>query len=210
MDRNDLTEEQYDKLLMAIGRIVKEFGPKHTTMDIVASRLSMSKRTLYEIFGSKDEMMICVMHHIHDKMARDMEQIVKGTENVMEAMVKVISYYKELMSDLNANFFRDMDNRYRRLREEYDHSDRNELLYLTQAVRLGVQQGVFRKEVNYQVMLRLLRVQMESLKRMEELFPPEITIMDAYNTIISSFLRTIATPEGMKVIERLADNYPIL
>ena len=195
---------------MAIGRIVKEFGPKHTTMDIVASRLSMSKRTLYEIFGSKDEMMICVMHHIHDKMARDMEQIVKGTENVMEAMVKVISYYKELMSDLNANFFRDMDNRYRRLREEYDHSDRNELLYLTQAVRLGVQQGVFRKEVNYQVMLRLLRVQMESLKRMEELFPPEITIMDAYNTIISSFLRTIATPEGMKVIERLADNYPIL
>lgn len=203
MEKSDLTTEQYERLSNAITAIVAEMGPSHTTMDLVAKRLGMSKRTLYEIFGSKDDMMRDIMQSIHQQMNRDIEEIVKSSENVMESMARVIGYYKEHMKRLNANFFRDMDSRYKNLRSEYETSERSDLLHLTQAIRIGIRQDVFRRDVNYPVMLRLLRVQMESLKRMEEFFPPDITLVEAYDTIGTSFMRSIATPKGMEILEKV-------
>ncbi|MDE5807821.1 MAG: hypothetical protein K2H76_06855, partial [Muribaculaceae bacterium] len=65
----------------------------------------------------------------------------------------------------------------------------------------GIEQGVFRKDVNYPITLHLMRIQMESLKRMEEAFPPGITISDAFDYISTGFLRSIATPKGMEIID---------
>ena len=39
--------------------------------------------------------------------------------------------------------------------------------------RLGVDDGVFRKDVNYTITSKIFKIRMESLKRMEELFPPD-------------------------------------
>ncbi len=74
---------------------------------------------------------------------------------------------------------------------------------------MGIKEGVFRKDANYNVILSLLRVQMESLKRMEEFFPPDITIVEAYNWISLGFLRSIATPKGMMTLDRLTDKFNV-
>lgn len=72
---------------------------------------------------------------------------------------------------------------------------------------LGVRQGVFRDDVNYEIIIRLFRIQMESLKRMEGFFPKDISLVEAYNAISLGMLRSIATPKGMEVIDGIAGRF---
>ena len=53
-------------------------------------------------------------------------------------------------------------------------------------------------------MMRMMKVQMESVKRMEELFPPDITLLQIYDSISLGFLRSIASPAGMKLLDASA------
>lgn len=209
MERTDLTDEQFNRLVEAIFPILAKYGPSHTTMDFVAKKLSMSKRTLYEIFGSKDEMIISVMRQLRHNHNKDIDKLIETSANVMEAMANVLIYHQRMMSRLSADFFRDMDKRYHHIRKEYEENNCKWEEYISSAIRLGRRQGVFRTDTNYRVMFTLFRVQMESLKRMEEFFPPGVTLLDAYNVISIGFLRSIATEKGMKTLDQLTTKFNI-
>ena len=71
--------------MAAIFAIVIRKGPKATTMDYVAQRLGMSKRTLYEIFGSKDEMLSEVIVDNRTRHGAKIREIMEKTTNMMEA-----------------------------------------------------------------------------------------------------------------------------
>lgn len=53
----------------------------------------------------------------------------------------------------------------------------------------------------------MFRIQMESLKRMEEFLPQDVTLNEAFDTISISFLRSIASQEGAKILERIKNSY---
>lgn len=206
MKTDDNLPENYE-LCKRIFNILIELGPSMTTMDLLAHRLSISKRTLYEIFGSKDEMLKTILESIQKKHSSDIQVIANHSANVMEALVNILVYHKEAMQNINAKFFRDMDERYRHLRGDYEKSSQKWAIQIDNAIKLGIRQGVFRKELNYDISIPMLRLQMESLKRMEDFFPPGITLSEAYNTIAISFLRSIATTQGMETIDKLTHKF---
>lgn len=195
------SELQYEKLLDSIFPIVAEKGPSRTTMDLVASKLGMSKRTLYEIFTSKDDMLARVLERLHAVYSSKINDILSKADNVMAGLAGVLLFHQEMMNDMNVNFFRDMDTRYSHLRPAYDHKSKGWTDYMENAINLGIRQGVFRKDTNPTIMIRLLRIQMESLKRMEEFFPKEITPLDIYRQITRAFLRSIATEKGNQILD---------
>ncbi|MBD5348820.1 MAG: TetR/AcrR family transcriptional regulator [Bacteroides sp.] len=203
MERADLPIEQYNSLLDSIFTIIVEKGLAHTSMDFVASRLGMSKRTLYEIFGSKDEMLNSMLDHQHALHKANIDKIFNSSSNTMEGLARVIKYQQEVFRKINKSFFKDMDERFKNLRHDYNHQHRKLNIGLGKAIITGMRQGVFRKGIDFELLLTLLRVQMESLKRMEDFFPPEITLSRAYEAIAQSFLRSIATPKGIEILENL-------
>lgn len=202
MTKEDLTEKEYSSLLSRILRVISQYGLKATTMDMVAAELQMSKRTLYEIFGSKNEMVDEVLDYIFESAKSKHQKAFTESDNIIEALWKIYRTSIEFMSGMSVDFFRDLD-KICELKHKY--ADRNEKREhdMLEMFAAGVEQGVLRADVNYEIQAKLLYVQMESLKRMEELFPPEITLAMAYETIFSSFIRAIASTEGLKILDHL-------
>lgn len=203
MERSETPAAQLNLLLNSILPIVLEKGPSHTTMDHIASCLGVSKRTLYEIFGSKDEMLRQVLHYQHSITFSKAQEIFRSTENMMEAMVKLIAMHEKVLEKMRPDFFRDMDQRCKHLRPTYDSRNDEMNRHISRIISLGVKQGMFRKNCDFEMSLRLLRVQIESIKRMEDYFPPEITVSQAFKSIAQGFLRSIATPEGIEILEKM-------
>lgn len=203
MERPNLPDEQHNKLLESVFQIIKENGPRHTSMDLVASRMGMSKRTLYEIFDSKDEMIREVLERQHAIVSGDLMRLLAESTNVLEGIVRVIAYQQEFFNGLNPDFFRDMDTTYKHFRSEYDSHERKHNRVFAQIIESGQRHGLIRRDIDFPLQCTLLHVQMESLKRMEENFPPGISLLQAYNAIAHSFLRSIVTLEGLKELERL-------
>lgn len=210
MDRSQLNDRQYAELLDRIFQILAEKGISATTMDLVASRLSMSKRTLYEIFDSKDQMLVELLNRLHEEMSKRINKVIREAGNMMEALANVFLLHQRMMQMINVQFFIDMDRRCHKFRKHYELNSRKWMDAMITACRIGVRQGVFRADVNYDVTVRLFDVQMESLKRMEELFPKDITLVDAFNGISLGLLRSIASEKGMRILdgitERLVDS----
>lgn len=203
-----IKKEPSDTLLASILPILMERGPRHTTMDFVAGRLSMSKRTLYEIFESKEEMLAAVLRFDHRVHAARNEYIQASSSNMMEAMVRILLYHIDSMRDLSPDFFRDMDKAYSKLRKVYDHDanpDKRHEDKIHHAIEIGITQGVFLPNLDINMTIAVLRLQLESLKRMEEYFPGNVTIAEVLRYIMIGFLRSIATTEGIAVLESILD-----
>ncbi len=181
-------------------------GFKATTMDAVAAKLGISKRTLYEIFGSKDQMLresLEAQAQLHQAYIND---IIKDSQNAMEGLIKAFRYHHHWLDRANVNFFRDLDRLYSHIRKDYDREYAEREKQFLRYIDRGVSEGVFRKDIDHRIYLKLMNIQMESLKRMEENFPPDITIPKATEYIILGFLRSLATEKGMKMIEECAAN----
>ena len=182
--------------------ILFERGIKGCTMDLVAERAGMSKRTLYEIFESKESMIERSIALMCEDYRTTIEQLFHESSNRMEAMARYIFIMQKEMQRISPDFIRDL-NRHQRLNENYEERREEMQTELVNTFARGVEEGVFRADVNYTVMLHLLELQMQSLSCMQELFPPEITVAQAYQSISIGFLRSIASPSGMLLLDRL-------
>ena len=202
MKKEEVSQEQYLKILDCIVPILMKNGLKATTMDSLAANMQMSKRTLYEIFGSKDEMFKEVHKYYHTKMAEKLKQIFENSGNVMEAIIKCFLYNRDLMSIVSAEFIRDMEQFANRDNMISVSHRRHHYQNLYEVLQQGVKEGYFRHDVNLKVQCRMISIQMESLKRTEELFPEDITLLEVYDSIIVGFLRGISSTKGLDELEK--------
>lgn len=206
--KTDTQRRPDENLLKSIFDIILKNGMKSTTMDFVAATLSISKRTLYEIFDSKEEMLKIVLSHFHKKHEEAMEEIFNSSSSMMEAFYLVLEKHREIMRKASSAFYSDMDAAFKKLRNVYDSQTQVWITHMLNAIQTGIIQGVFSEDINYNIIIRLLRLQMESLKRMEEFFPDDISPEEAYYTISISFLRSIATSKGLEILNRIKSDRP--
>lgn len=186
-----------------------ENGLKGTTMDIVAARLGMSKRTLYEIFTSKSNMIRAVIKAMEHQNQAFVSKVFAESENVLDALITIFLHNRDFVSRVNVDFYRDMDGLYKDKREEYEQSRESRYRKMLEMFKVGVEQGMFRPDVDYNVQIRMMGLQMESMKRMEELFPPGISLQRVFDAAIVGFLRSIVSPEGMELLDRKINNLQV-
>lgn len=203
MQRSDLQEEAYQDLLLRILDIIKAKGLKSTTMDSVAAHLGMSKRTLYEIFDSKNEMIKEALAALNRQSKAVNEKAFANSDNVMEALLEIFKYNRDLVGSVNVNFYKDMDRLYKDNREDYEQKRAERYQELNMMFNLGVKQGMFRPDADFEVLCSIMALQMEGLKRMETHFPPGMSLQRVFDAIIVSFLRSIASENGLKILENV-------
>lgn len=204
MQRTDYKEDKsYRELLYKIGEILMKKGLKSATMDSVASSLGISKRTLYELFDSKSEMIKEALHALEVKNEEFAIRVFSQSENVIEALVKIFKHHRDIVGAVNVDFYRDMDRLYKTNREDYDHAKNLRHQKMVSLYNLGVDQGMFRPDVDFEVQCHMMALQMEGIKRMEEYFPAGVSLQRVFDVIIVGFIRSIASEKGMRTLDSL-------
>lgn len=201
MQRADLQDAEYEALLNRIVPILIKKGLKATTMDSVAAQLGMSKRTLYEIFGSKSDMLREALAAQERQNQKFFKKAFDESDNIMEALIKIFRYNRDLVKKVNVAFYKDMDRLYKDKRKEYEEARESRHSNMLKMFEKGVEEGMFRPDVDYSIYSKTMGLQMEALKRSEELFPPDIPLQRVFDTIIMGFLRGIASEKGMKILD---------
>lgn len=197
----NLPSKDYDALLSRILHIMVQKGPKATIMDTVASELKMSKRTLYEIFDNKNDMLIKVLGWAHQRINNFIAGFFQEDANVLEAMLKVVYLERSFVQRVDVRFFRDMQSLFPDLQKFHKSIEHKREEATLKILQRGINQGLFRPDLNYPVLMEMLRVQMESLKLAETRFPEGIHLEDILDTINTSFLRSIVTRKGLDLLE---------
>ncbi len=210
MKQEETLATSHKSLIDSILEIMIKNGIGRTTMDHISSTLKISKRTLYEIFSSKDSLIAEVIEAYNTNLADKHLEIAQTSNNEIEALLKIFLYSRDIINHMDIGFYHDMDAFYMR---NHKNSRETQFIYLKNMLALvenGVKNGLFREDINYLVHFRMLVLQMESLKRFEQTFPSDITLLDVYDTVCVSFVRGIASEKGMKVIDKFLSKHPEL
>ena len=78
---------QREKVVEQVSTMIREFGLKSVRMDDVSNALGMSKRTLYEMFGDKEEMLYESLCHMMDESLRRLSQHMQAYDSMLEILL---------------------------------------------------------------------------------------------------------------------------
>ncbi|MBO7134722.1 MAG: TetR/AcrR family transcriptional regulator, partial [Bacteroidales bacterium] len=73
-----------ETILEEVAKMFNANGIKPVTMDYISMDMKISKRTLYEIFKDKDDLVMQVMQHEMKKADEKIKKIIAESDNVLD------------------------------------------------------------------------------------------------------------------------------
>lgn len=185
------------KAVMLAASAFQRHGIKNVRMDDVASALGISKRTLYELFADKEDLLLEVMKVRREEMRRYMEDAATRAENVLEL---IIMFYERMSDDFRKTncCFLDEIKKYPRAMSFLDNNHRENASFALKFYEKGVEQGLFLKDINYPIIQESLRSQLDILVPTSYGF----SLSEIFKTIIFIHLRGISTDAGRKILDK--------
>lgn len=192
--------ELRDRIVEEASRLFFHNGIKSITMNDIASHMGISKRTLYEIFNDKEELLKECIEKSMAKGDCEMEKLINNSHNVIEAMMSI---YAKLLSDthhINKSVVHDLRKYHPLLYKKIENKQKRGIEQFIPYFEKGVEQGLMESDINFEILLWLLKAQFRILLE-EDFFPTDkYPIEEFIRAIILNFTRGIATPKGDKII----------
>lgn len=191
-----------DKIIEEATVQFMEYGIRYVTMDSIASALGMSKRTVYEIFKDKTTLVHSCLEVVSEKHRKKNVEICQSANNVIEMIFLFMREGIKAMKDINPVFFRDMEKLYPKTWKNIQESHEKEAINLTEEIlQNGIEQELFRPEINISIVARLFHKQMNLLAD-DKIFPrDEYNYIDVFQNLVTNFVRGISTKKGIEIIE---------
>ena len=186
-------------------RIVKQansmfhaHGIKEVKMDDIAASLGISKRTLYELFENKEELLFEGIRLGHAESVEKAKSIIRQSNGTLEVLLSLYFFYINQVKTINKNYFRELK-KYPKVVEESRKGSRKDEYKVRAWLESGVKEGIFREDTNFEILLYIIKENVEFITT-TTLFD-DYTIEQMGNTFILAYLRGISTPKGLETIE---------
>jgi len=175
-------------------------GIKGITMDDLAQHLGMSKRTIYEYFRDKKELVNeCILHLEHQR-GEKAKEIFDSSENMFEALLKLHQENLIDMQKMNKNFIDDIKKYFPEINQHHIQKKEEKIKKTAQFFKEGVELGLIRNDLNVEILSVLAEEMIHSLFG-NSLFLRKFSLFDIYKTLFITFLRGIATNKGLSIID---------
>ena len=181
-----------------------QYGFKTFTMDDLASKMGISKKTLYEHFPSKNDLVEAVLDYALDMSCKNVEAFVQGDGSVIENVYRNQKKVKEIF---NINSDRPIwelqkyySKTYERMEIEFAKSD---VRFIDKLLEKGWKEGLFREDINVNF-YKTFYSSVQRLRFVANTFPErEFPFWDTIYTLIEYFFRILVNEKGMKELERV-------
>ena len=179
-------------------------GIKSITMDDIAAALGISKRTLYEVFSDKETLLMECLLKAQREGDAYVKDVYEKASNVLEVLLKLYQRSIEKFHNTNKKFFEDIKKypKVYAMMKDRSESDSEKTMSFFKS---GVEQGIFRSDVNFEIVNLLVREQFDVLLNTD--ICNEYPFIEVYESIMFTYIRGISTEKGAKVLEEFISEY---
>jgi AcrR family transcriptional regulator len=196
--------ETKERIIEGAEELFSMYGIKSVTMDSLANQLGISKRTIYEIFADKDDLLIAVLTRMAKKQKEMVKRVLDESENSIVAIFKMLEINRDYFQDISPVFQADLKKYHNDvLMKKADKTDMPDYRNNQQVIENGIKEELFRKDINPDLVNRCLYNLGRSIIDHTQ-YPYEMfSRRDVFRNIFLNYLRGISTPKGLDLINRL-------
>ena len=189
-----------DKIVDVAMNLFIKHGIRLVRMDDVAHEMGISKRTIYELYEKKEDLLYeVVVCHFKQRQAV-MADVLGRCNDVMEILLEV--YHQKVADFKNTNplFFTEMI-RYPQLLQFLNDQNLMMRQHSLDFYHRGVEEGYFRPDVNYSLAIILFDVMGQFI--MEKELYRTYSIEEIFKNIVFVSIRGMCTERGIRAIDKI-------
>jgi TetR/AcrR family transcriptional regulator, cholesterol catabolism regulator len=199
MDEKDVK----DKILTGARDLFLKYGVRSVSMDDIARQLVVSKKTIYQYFADKDEIVTQVaQQHLEDDRC-EFDKVVSKAKNALDELVRMSLHLRKRMQDLNPALLFDLQkfhskawNEWTEYRKSFVHQQ------VMRNIKQGMEEGLFRSDLNPEI-LAAMRIEMVQLAFNTDVFSPaQFKLHEVHMQLFDHFIYGLLTEKGRKLYEK--------
>jgi AcrR family transcriptional regulator len=190
--------EEADKLFC-------QYGFKSVTMDDIAKHLGMSKKTIYQHFSDKDELVTILIDEKLNNQHCAMDNCAMEAADAVEEIFFAIVNINGLLTNMNPKLFYDLQKYHPKAWLSFKNFKEKNLGATIKAnLERGLKEGLFRPEINVDILTQMRLEQVDILFSQQH---ANYTINNKYNIaqvmieITEHFLYGICSQNGLELIK---------
>ncbi len=198
--------EKKEEILNKVRELYSRYGIKSVTMDDVVHEVGISKKTLYQFFRDKSELVAEVIRCETSIKTEEHDEAIKGSSNALEMMLKFYDFQAQMIRESNPSLLYDLKKYYPEIHKDFmDHKRTMIFENVMNNLKQGKSEGLYRKDLNEKVIatLNLLRVEAfinSDAIRTEELLNPEF-----FREMFTYHMYGIVNEKGRELLEQNLD-----
>lgn len=195
------------KILDTSMLLFKQKGIMAVKMDDIATEMGISKRTLYEIYSNKEDLLYECVKYDSEKMTHQMQVYAEKAENEMDVIAFFLKTKLKDLGTINPKFFLDTQ-KYERivafLQEHNEKQRANSYIFM----KKGIERGFFRDDINYDIVHRMSDASMNYV--MQTKMYRKYSLKEIFHTFIKVYLRGCCTSKGLDYLEKFMSDSKIM
>jgi AcrR family transcriptional regulator len=193
--------EVRDRIILFANELFLKYGIRSVTLEEIASGLSISKKTIYQYFKDKHEIVEVCTKSILDQEAATFEQIEKESQDVMHELMLISDHIRSFMGKINPSLLYDIRKYFPKAWALYEHhKDCCFSQKLAYSLQRGIEQGYFREDIDIEILVKM-RMELVQLAFDERIFPPDrFNFAQVQVQFFEHFVLGICTRKGFELM----------
>lgn len=181
-------------------------GIRNITMDELAEQLGMSKRTIYELFKDKKELVMECMKYFEKEKAKFNQEILRCSENSFDALLNLFSANRDILLKTSRSFYDDIKKYFPEVSQYRECQKKNLKNRFNDIFQEAKEEGFVLESLDPAILSELFTEELFSFFDEKQLLQEKFRFKEFYETMYLTFFRGIATDKGRAVINNHTDN----
>jgi len=195
--------ETKNRIIQQARDLFLRLGIRSVSMDDIAGQMGMSKKTLYQHFADKDELVDMVVDFETTRMQGDCMECSTTAENAVEEIFKTMEMVMQHFRDMNPMVLFDLHKFHIHAFGKFmEHKNTFLLKIISNNLQRGIQEGFFRQDIKIDILAKFRLESMMLAFNMDAFPPAKYNAAEVTVTMIENFLYGLATEAGFKRIEQ--------
>ena len=192
-----------DRIIQHAQTLFMRNGIKSVSMDDIAADMAMSKKTLYKWFENKDQIVQAGMSKHLDGTQCECTSMIETATSAIDELFRMMEWTKQQFSNVHPSIFYDLQKFHPGTWQLWlAHKNEFILAQIIQNLRRGIAEGLFRADLDVDVMARLRLSQIELLFD-SDVFPPrQFGNERVSQALLEHFMLGVATLKGHRLINQ--------
>ncbi len=200
-----------DKILKGSEKLFMKYGVRSISMDDIARDLAVSKKTLYQHFADKDELVLMVSKAHLNKEKQKYEEIASDSTNAIEELHKISFCLRKDMEEMNPTLLFDIEKFHPKAWQAYQNfKDKFVRQYIVKNLRSGIEEGYFRSELNAEIITTLRLTTIEAAFDDRHFPKGDFNFVEVQTQLFDHFVHGICTDKGRKLYYKYRETNKLL
>ena len=192
-----------ERILSSARDLFQRYGIRSITMDDIAHHLGISKKTIYQHFSDKDDIVTLSMRHYISVERDAILDLKRQSKDALELLIRIHHYLQKNLTHTTSALLFDL--------QKY-HSKAWEMLnefkygfvadFVKSNLEKGIEEGYFRDDINVEIVTKI-RLEEIMLAHNDSVFPrDQFSAGEVSSSILEHFIFAITNDRGKKLYKK--------